>query len=118
MARQTSKRTVKIARKLRREMSLPEVLLWQRLRSADVKIRKQHPCGKYVLDFYCPSAKLAIEIDGIVHDMGDRPQRDELHDGFLERRGITVLRIAAAEVLKDFDAAAESIVAECRSRDG
>ena len=116
MARQTSKRTVRVARQLRQTMSLPEVLLWQRLRHADVKVRKQHPCGPYVLDFYCPAAKLAIEIDGIAHDMGDRPQRDEARDGFLRQRGLEVVHLAAAEVLRDVDAAADSIVAACRRR--
>jgi len=116
MARQTSKRTVRIARRLRREMSLPEVLLWQRLRQADVKLRKQHPCGPYVLDFYCPPAKLAVEIDGIAHDMGERPQRDAARDRFLESRAIAVLRLPATDVLKDVDGAAESIVAACRER--
>ena len=116
MARQTSKRTVRVARKLRREMSLPEVLLWQRLRQAAVRIRKQHPCGPYVLDFYCAKAKLAIEVDGIAHDMGERPPRDEARDLFLQQRGLAVLHIAAAEVLRDADAAAESIVAACRAR--
>jgi very-short-patch-repair endonuclease len=116
LARQTSKRTVRIARQLRKEMSLPEVLLWQRLRHADLKIRKQHPCGPYVLDFYCPAAKLAIEIDGIAHDMGDRPRRDEARDAFVRERGVDVIRLAAAEVLRDVDAAANSIVAACRGR--
>ena len=116
MARQTSKRTVRMARQLRSALSLPEVLLWQRLRGADVKIRKQHPCGPYVLDFYCAAAKLAIEIDGIAHDMGDRPQRDEARDQFLRQRGLAVLHIAAAEVLRDVDSAAVSIVAACRAR--
>jgi len=106
---------VQVARKLRKAMSLPEVLLWQRLRSADVKIRKQHPCGPYVLDFYCAAAKLAIEIDGIAHDMGERPQRDDARDQFLRQRGLAVLHIAAAEVLRDVDAVAESILAACRA---
>jgi len=116
MARQASKRTVRMARRLRRTMSLPEVLLWQRLRRTAVKIRKQHPCGDYVLDFYCPPAKLAVEIDGIAHDMGDRPLRDEARDRFIESCGLEVIRVPAAEVLKDVDAAAESIVAACRDR--
>jgi very-short-patch-repair endonuclease len=69
-----------------------------------------------VLDFYCAAAKLAIEIDGIAHDMGDRPQRDEARDQFLRQRGLAVLHIAAAEVLRDVDSAAVSIVAACRAR--
>src|SRR3546814_18208556 len=65
---------LKNARRLRREMTLPEVLLWQRLkgRSQGFKFRKQHPVGIVVLDFYCAAKRTAIEIDGTVHDMGDR----------------------------------------------
>lgn len=116
MARQTTKRTVRIARKLRRTMSLPEVLLWQALRQSSVKVRRQHPCGPYVLDFYCPPAKLAIEVEGIVHEMGDRPECDEARFEWLASCGLSVLRIAAADVLKDAGVVAESIVLACRER--
>jgi very-short-patch-repair endonuclease len=50
-------KTFKRARELRREMSLPEVVLWQALRKgrlADLRFRRQHPIGPYILDFYCP----------------------------------------------------------------
>jgi very-short-patch-repair endonuclease len=40
--------------------------------------RRQHPIGRYVLDFYCAGARLAVEIDGLSHDLGDRPQRDSI----------------------------------------
>ena len=116
MARQTNKRTVRTARRLRKKMSLPEVLLWQHLRVTDLNIRRQHPCGPFVLDFYCPAAKLVIEIDGIAHGMGDRPERDDARDVFLRERGLEVLRLSAAEVLRDVTAAANVIVVLCRGR--
>ena len=53
----------KNARRLRRDLSLPEKLLWVRLRGADVRFRRQHPIGPYVLDFYCDSLKLCVEMD-------------------------------------------------------
>jgi very-short-patch-repair endonuclease len=59
------------ARALRRKMSLPEVVLWQALRRGQVaglRFRRQHPIGPYILDFYCLSARLAIEVDGFAHD--------------------------------------------------
>jgi very-short-patch-repair endonuclease len=104
--------TVYKARRLRRELSLPEVLLWQRLRGSPqgVSFRKQHPIDPYVADFYCSRSKLVIELDGVAHDLGDRPQRDERRDEFLKERGYQVLRIAADEVLRDPDSVAESIV--------
>ncbi|MDP8995171.1 MAG: endonuclease domain-containing protein [Pseudomonadota bacterium] len=94
-------------------MSLPEVLLWQRLRGSPggVAFRKQHPIDPYVVDFYCSSSKLVIEVDGEAHDRGDRPQRDEARASFLRGRGYRVLRVAAKDVLKDPDGIAAAIVA-------
>ena len=80
MPRTKQPRNTAKARQLRREMSLPEVLLWNLLRLSPegVHFRRQHALGKYFLDFYCARAKLCIELDGIAHDMGNRPQRDEV----------------------------------------
>src|SRR5579862_1871331 len=72
-------KTVRNARNLRRKLSPPEARLWTRLRErvpGRPVFRRQHPIGPYVLDFYCAKARLAVEIDGASHDMGDRPQRD------------------------------------------
>ena len=110
MARQTTKRTVVRAKALRREMSLPEVLLWRQLRLAEVKFRRQHPLGPYVLDFYCPAARLVVEVDGMAHDMGERPQRDELRAAFIAERGLRLVRIPAAEVLRSAADVAASLV--------
>ncbi len=94
--------TLKYARALRREMTLPEVILWQALRRRFVnrlRFRRQHPVGTYVLDFYCPSARLAVEVDGLAHDNAARRQRDERRDEWLNARGIKVLRFMASDVL-------------------
>jgi len=101
------------ARRLRKDMSLPEVLLWQRLRGRDGgrKFRRQHPVGGYVLDFYCARARLVIEIDGEAHNRGNRPQRDAVRDMRLTERGLRIVRIAAADVLRDADTVADAIVA-------
>ena len=100
------------ARRLRREMSLPEVLLWRELRGASsgLRFRKQHPIPPYYADFYCAAARLVIEIDGIAHDMGDRPERDAERNRFLDERGYKVLRIPASEVLANPGCIAENIV--------
>ena len=63
-----------------------------------------------MLDFYCPKARLAVEIDGISHDMGDPPQHDEQRDAWLKKHGVTVMRIPAAELSRNIDAAADAIV--------
>ena len=110
--------TVQRAKRLRREMSLPEVLLWRNLRGSPqgVRFRNQHPADVYVLDFFCARANLAIEIDGLAHDMGDRPQRDEQRDAWLQDYRIDTVRLPASEVLRDPVAVAESIVALALSR--
>jgi very-short-patch-repair endonuclease len=106
--------TVARARQLRKEMTLPEVLLWQALRQrpAGLKFRPQHPAGPYVLDFYCASQRLAIEIDGEAHNRGDRPTRDEARDRWLAREDVRVLRLPAAFILKDVATAVSYIVAQ------
>jgi very-short-patch-repair endonuclease len=92
-------------------MSLPEIMLWQRLRNSQLglKFRRQHPIGPYVADFYCREAKLIIEIDGDAHNRGTNPQRDLVRDSFMIQNGFDVLRIAAADVLRDADAVADGI---------
>jgi len=106
----------KKARQLRRELSLPEKLLWVRLRGAEMRFRRQHPIGHYVLDFYCPAAKLAIEVDGAAHDFGDRPQRDDRRTDWLTSQGIEVLRIPAMDVLADPDEVADGLIRLCANR--
>ena len=110
--------TIDKARKLRREMSLPEGLLWRELRArpGGLKFRRQHPSGAYVLDFFCNDARLAIEIDGESHGMGDRPARDAARDAWFAKAGITTLRIPARAVLQDLGAVVQGIVAACGER--
>ena len=94
-------------------MSLPEVLLWRELRQApdNLRFRKQHAAGDYVLDFFCARANLAIEVDGWSHDMGDRPARDDVRDAWLSERRIDTVRFPAREVLVDPHRVAEAVVA-------
>jgi very-short-patch-repair endonuclease len=101
------------ARKLRREMSLPEVLLWRELRQrpGGFKFRKQHPAGPYSADFFCHAARLVIEVDGEAHERGDRPERDAQRDAWFAERRFKVMRIPAVEVLSDLDAVVRGIVA-------
>ena len=108
--------TVRRAKQLRQAMSLPEVLLWRELRRSELRFRKQHPAGPFVLDFFCARANLAIEIDGIAHDMGDRPERDLARGAWLAERRIDTVRIAAKDVLRDPTAAAEAVDAMVRER--
>ena len=111
-------RTVPKARRLRQEMTLPEVLLWRelRLRPSGLKFRRQHGSGPYVLDFFCSDARLAIEIDGEAHSRGDRPAKDKARDAWFANAGIVTLRIAATDVLRDLASVIAHIVDEARTR--
>jgi very-short-patch-repair endonuclease len=105
--------TIANARRLRRALSPPEVRLWSRLRTRAPGLpafRRQHPIGPYVIDFYCAKARLAVEIDGMSHDLGDRPERDVRRDAWLDERGVTVMRIAAGEAMRQIDEVADAVV--------
>jgi very-short-patch-repair endonuclease len=78
--------------------------LWQALRQgrlAGLRFRRQHPIGPYILDFYCAAARLAVEVDGLAHDAVVQVQHDERRKQWLAERGVTVLRFAAGDVLRD-----------------
>jgi very-short-patch-repair endonuclease len=111
-------RAVKGARRQRRDMTLPEVILWQALRKQanGLKFRRQHPSGVYILDFFCSDARLAIEVDGEAHNRGDRPARDEARDAWLRAAGVETLRIPASDVLTDADASVRWIMAQVMAR--
>ena len=112
------RRTVKLARKLRSEMSLPEVILWRELRKrpGGFKVRRQHPAGKYVLDFYCDALRLAVEVDGAAHDSEHAQHRDALRSRFLRSRGIAMTRIPAQLILEDVEPVVARIEEICRER--
>lgn len=104
------------ARRLRRAMTLPEGLLWRELRGQPLRFRNQHGAGRYTLDFFCAPANLAIEVDGAYHDRGDWPERDAARDRWLAEQGVAVLRVPAAEVLRDVEAVLRWVMAEAEAR--
>jgi very-short-patch-repair endonuclease len=107
--------TAKRARQLRHEASLPERVLWQALKArrlGGLRFRRQHPVGPYILDFYCVSARLAVEIDGEGHNFAERAAKDVARDRWLASKGIRVPRFAAADVLNNdlIDGVATSVL--------
>jgi very-short-patch-repair endonuclease len=106
---------VKRARELRREMSLPEVLLWQELRKrpGGYKFRRQFPTDRVTTDFACLQRRLIVEVDGEGHSFGDQPRRDAARDRLLQRDGFTIMRIPARDVLRNMEAVLRYIVATC-----
>ena len=111
-------RAYKAARRFRRELTPPELLLWARLKKCPLKFRRQHPIGPYVLDFYFAPGKLAIEVDGEVHGLAERMRRDMQRDDWLGTNGVRVLRIPSREILANPDAVADSIISICTHREG
>ncbi len=116
MPRPKQIRNVAKARQLRRAMTLPETLLWNLLRKNPdgVHVRRQHALGDYILDFYCAAAMVCIEVDGLVHDMGSKPQQDAKRDAWLLAQGIETLRIPARDVLKSAEDVADGLVRYCK----
>ena len=98
------RKTFDRARRLRRDLSLPEVVLWECLRGRrldGLRFRRQHPVGPYVLDFFHAEGRLAVEVDGGHHDLPGQMHHDLRRDRWLAERGIRVMRIAATDVLDE-----------------
>ena len=110
--------TLKRARKLRSEMSLPETMLWRVLRQRPdgFKFRRQHPAGIYILDFYCPAVRLAIEVDGRTHDGAQAAQQHAARSNFLRSQHIATLRIPATAIMTNLEGAMTRIVEVCKER--
>jgi very-short-patch-repair endonuclease len=106
------RQTIERARDLRRSLTLPEGLLWTRLRGrrlADLRFRRQHPVGPYILDFYCDEVRMAVEVDGQSHAHPDRIAHDERRTSWLSEQNITVVRLPARLVLSDMEGALDFI---------
>jgi len=91
------------ARRLRADPTHAEARLWKRLRTFDIRFRRQAPIGPYVADFACLSAKLVIEVDGGVHDLTDVALRDLNRDQWLASQGYRVLRIPNPRIETDIE---------------
>ena len=98
------------ARRLRRTMTDEERKLWYLfLKSLPLTVRRQKIVGNYILDFYIPEVKIAIELDGGQHYTGSGISDDIDRDNYLKSKGITVLRYDNYSVLAQFDAVCEDI---------
>ncbi|MBJ7447334.1 MAG: endonuclease domain-containing protein [Brevundimonas sp.] len=107
------------AKSLRRPMTPPEARLWTRVRGHRLhgfKFRRQHPIGPYIVDFYCAAARLAVEVDGRVHEHPDQLQHDARRTRWLANQGVRVIRIAAVDVRDELDGVLAFIVKVVRER--
>jgi very-short-patch-repair endonuclease len=108
--RLASKHMIDRARTLRKDSTPPEKLLWWALRNgriAGLKFRRQHPIGPYVADFFCQSANLVIEVDGMSHD--DKLEKDQQKTAYLQQQGLKVFRVMNEDVTRDLDAVVRGI---------
>ena len=88
---------------LRNSMTKSEVVLWKHIsrNSLGYKFRRQHGIGKYIVDFYCPKLKLAIEVDGITHNFERVFEKDVEKDRYLQSNGIIVRRYNSEKIFND-----------------
>ena len=113
---------IRRARILRKTMTVAELKLWEFVCKKQLKnerFRRQHPIGKFIVDFYCHAFKLVIEIDGGIHQQEIQHERDENRTYELEKLGLTVIRFDNKKVMtniKDVLAQIEKFI-DCNSKD-
>ena len=101
-------------RTLRNNLTPAEAVLWNNLKSAQLhnrKFRRQHSVGEFILDFYCPEEKLAIELDGAGHFTATGNLYDAARTAYLNTLGIRVLRFENKLIWSDLDSILNTIAA-------
>jgi very-short-patch-repair endonuclease len=109
---QYGKHLKQFSRRLRNEMTDAERLLWSKIRGKQLKgfqVYRQKPIGRFVVDFYCPKAKLVIELDGSQHYSEPVKAKDESRDRYMEGIGLKVLRFSDKEVFENLRGVLEEI---------
>jgi very-short-patch-repair endonuclease len=117
----TSDLIAKRARAFRRALTEPEVMLWSRLKGrgrGQPVFRRQFAYEAMIFDFYCPAAKLAVEIDGSTHWTEEKQAKDETRDGWLASRGIAVMRIGAGSVYQNLGQVTDAVILRALERIG
>jgi len=91
---------------LRKNSTKAENILWSYLSNSKLhnkKFRRQHSFYNYILDFYCAEEKMAIELNGEIHNEGNRPEYDAVRDRFLSGCGIKIIRFTNHQVESDVE---------------
>jgi len=105
------------AKSMRRSMPDAEFRLWCELRNRQLgglAFRRQQPIGPYIIDFFCPAAKLIVEVDGEQHALDAHPAADAERTRWLEAQGYVVIRFWTNEVMHELDAVCSAILAASR----
>jgi len=93
-------------------MPKAELLLWNHLKARNLggyKFRRQHGIAQYIVDFYCASLKIVIEIDGDSHFDEAGRQKDAIRDKFLQSQDIQVMRFTNLEIYYDLERVLEDL---------
>lgn len=112
MSVRNPRKTVQIRRRLRRASTEAEALFWKSVRGKKIlglKFRRQYGIENYILDFYIPSLRIAVEIDGGVHQIESVKEKDLNKDTFLKENGIEVIRFTNDEVLDDLSTSMQKL---------
>lgn len=106
-----NKNLKEIAQSLRDHPTKAESCLWEnvRLQHLGCKFYRQKPIGDYIVDFFCPKAKLVVEIDGGHHFTETGKGNDRVRDEYMKSLELYVLRFSNSEVMKNTDKVVESI---------
>lgn len=101
-----------LRKQLRNNATPAEKKLWEALKDKKLdgfKFRRQHSIDRYILDFFCPTANVAIELDGDNHYTAEAREYDQIRDNYLQSVGITVIRYSNHEVYENFEGVLEDI---------
>jgi very-short-patch-repair endonuclease len=112
-------KTMEAASILRKNMTVPELILWQKLKDRTIvrcKFRRQHPVGFFIVDFYCHEYKIVIEVDGEIHNDETAREYDLGRTAELNKFGLKVLRFTNNEVFENINLILKKIL-ECVSND-
>ncbi len=94
------------SRELRKNLTAAEKLLWSRIRSRQLNnclFYRQKPLGGYIVDFYCPKARLVIEVDGNQHHSREAADYDMVRDEYLTSMNLTVMRFSNRQIIRDIE---------------
>jgi very-short-patch-repair endonuclease len=100
-----------LSKSLRKNLTEAEACLWERLRLKHLGYTffRQKPIGDYIVDFYCPKARLVVEVDGGQHSEKETAGNDRVRDSYLRSLDLTVLRFPNSDVLKNPNKVVERI---------
>jgi very-short-patch-repair endonuclease len=107
------------AKKLRNEMTEAEIKLWEFLSNNKVmglRFKAQHPIYMFIVDFYCHSLRLVIEVDGSIHNLPEKTEYDENRTYELNRFNLKVIRFPNEQIINDFTNIKKEIINICNQR--